>query len=105
MQQTSNGHSTESSREEQVGVIRIQSIVSSRYPNHERPVNWDRRVSGIDVVLTNDGRTVRLLSDGSQSPPKPGWGIILRDGDGEGAYRWTLYAVPRGAAIPVNSTF
>ncbi len=74
--------------------VEIDSVVSSRYPGHERPLNWDERVDGVDVVKTKDQKTLRLLSDGGQSPPQPGWKILVSSGDEAKGYKWTLYGMP-----------
>jgi hypothetical protein len=77
--------------------VTVSEIVSSRYAGHRRPASWDQRLAGIDVVRTSDNSpiknaTIKLCSDGGQSPPQPGWRIVLRDGSAEEGYRWTLYA-------------
>lgn len=78
--------------------VQISSLEASRYaPSHERPASWDRRVDGIDVVRTADGQTIKLQSDGQQSPPKEGWIILLTGGNGDDGYIWTLYGIPAGA--------
>lgn len=74
--------------------IMIKEIVSSRYQDHKRPLSWDDRREGVDVVRSDDGREVRLFSDGGQSPPKPGWIILVNDGAPDIGYRWTLYGMP-----------
>ncbi len=81
--------------------VDIAEVISSRYPYsaNERPLSWDERVSGHDVVLTTDGQTLRLMSDGQQSPPNRGWGIVLTGGNPKSGYQWTLYSLPKGAAV------
>lgn len=74
--------------------VLVQEIVKSRYARDSRPASWDERVAGTDVVRTSEGLVLQLTSDGQQSPPQPGWEILLRDGDAEG-YSWTLYGMPR----------
>ena len=74
--------------------IRVQEIISSRYPGHKRPESWDSRKAGVDVIRSEEGKTLRLLSDGQQSPPQPSWELIISDGDAESGYKWTLYGVP-----------
>ena len=81
--------------------ITVAELVSSRYGAamgsvvKGRPSSWDGRKSGIDVVRSESGETVKLLSDGQQSPPEKGWKIVLIDGDSAGGFRWTLYGLPR----------
>ena len=77
--------------------VQVAEQIASRYstsPVAGRPVSWDDRFPGIDVVRTEDGRTLRLASDGQQSCPASGWVILLSDGDAERGYRWTLYGLP-----------
>jgi len=75
--------------------IEVAEIVSSRYPDHVRPLSWDLRRAGVDLVRTADGKTLKLLSDGGQSPPHSGWVIILTGGDANSGFTWTLYGMPR----------
>lgn len=63
-------------------------------PLPAKPLIWDNRVSGIDVVETADGDILRLLSDGSQSVPQPGWVLMLTKGDQATGFTWTLYGLP-----------
>jgi hypothetical protein len=63
-------------------------------PELNRPMSWDDRRGGVDVVRVAGGEVVRLLSSGMQSVPKPGWVIILTSGSEEGGYSWTLYGLP-----------
>jgi hypothetical protein len=81
-------------------LVHVDELVSSRYDDlcleHRlthgcRPVGWDERRGGIDVVRTREAKLLKLESDGGQSPPKPGWVLILRGGDSERGYGWTLY--------------
>lgn len=64
----------------------------------ERPFVWDERCDGVDKIETTEGEVIELWSEGMQSPPKPGWVILLREQGAEG-YAWTLYALPKGAEI------
>lgn len=75
--------------------IKVSELLESRYPDGKRPLSWDLRKEGVDVVLTTDGDTVRLISDGQQSPPKAGQVLMLTGGDPERGYVWTLYGLPR----------
>jgi len=77
--------------------LTVGEIVSSRYPDNKRPESWEARRAGLDVVRTEDGRTLRLASDGGQSPPQPGWVIMVTEGDLDAGYRWTLYGLPAAA--------
>ena len=73
--------------------IEVAECVSSRYVQHRRPLSWDLRRAGIDTIRTTDGRVLRLESSGDQSPPRPGWTIVLMSGDDERGYAWTLYGI------------
>lgn len=75
--------------------VQVDSILSSRYPGNERPLSWDDRRDGIDTIRTKDQKTLRLLSDGGQSPPQPGWSILISEGDASQGYKWTLYGMPK----------
>ena len=76
----------------------VSTIQSSRYRGNIRPQSWDERVEGIDTIVTTDGRTLRLKSDGQQSPPQVGWVILLSAGDDQSGYVWTLYGIPKQAS-------
>jgi len=72
----------------------IAEVRSLRYTDNRRPQSWDKRLAGNDVVTTVDGKILRLFSDGGQSPPSPGWVILVSGGDSERGYLWTLYGIP-----------
>ncbi|MCB0353085.1 MAG: hypothetical protein KDD64_06150 [Bdellovibrionales bacterium] len=73
--------------------VRVGKIISSRYSGDSRPANWDLRTPGIDVIESTDGHAIKLESDGQQSPPQPGWEILITGGSEESGYRWTLYGL------------
>lgn len=75
--------------------IRVTEVVSSRYPGNKKPLSWDARVQGFDRVRAEDGSTYNLLSDGGQSPPQPGWDLMLTTVQPDGSYTWTLYGLAR----------
>lgn len=79
--------------------VTVSEIVSSRYPSNTRPEKWDERRSGVDTIRTSDGQILKLLSDGQQSPPLPGWSILLRGGDDVRGFEWTLYGIPQGCEV------
>lgn len=56
-------------------------------------MNWDDRIEGVDVVESDTGETVRLWSEGSQSPPQSGWTIVLRETSTPDKLRWTLFSI------------
>lgn len=74
--------------------VQVEELLSSRYSSGERPASWDERQAGEDLVRTSEGQTLKLWSEGGQSPPRCGWRIILRSGTKESGYRWTLYSLP-----------
>ena len=90
--------------------IEVASVVSARYgdaegrdavassqwhtPGLDRPLDWDSRVAGNDVVTTTSGQQVTLRSTGMQSVPQPGWVLMLTSGTPVDGYEWTLYGLP-----------
>lgn len=78
-------------------LVEISAVISSRYPGNCRPASWDDRSSGIDVVRGTEGSTFKLRSSGGQSPPQPGWKIVLRNGSPEEGFAWTLYGIAGNA--------
>lgn len=92
--------------------VDVAETLESRYSpqgygsvSADRPLQWEERLEGIDLIRTTDGRTIRLRSDGQQSPPKSGWGLIISGGDALGGYTWTLYSLPRGAEVSSGPRF
>jgi len=87
--------------------IQVQELVSSRYEGLSfgdpdspddglpRPLSWDARIEGVDVVRTSDGATLKLQSSAMQTPPQPGWVLVLTDGSVADGFAWTLYGMPR----------
>lgn len=84
----------ESTSEQLPRRVHIAESKSERYPDNMRPVDWDFRRAGADVVKTVGGEELRLISTGQQSPPQPGWVIMLTAGDAGSGYSWTLYGLP-----------
>lgn len=75
--------------------IEVAELISSRYQENERPDSWSERFEGFDVIRTTEGKVVKLLSSGGQSPPAKGWRLVLTSGEPERGYEWTLYGLPR----------
>ena len=80
--------------------IRKQSRYDEHYENGlleegKRPMLWENRREGIDVIETTDDEELRLVSDGQQSPPAEGWTLMLTDGDAEVGFSWTLYGMSK----------
>ena len=79
--------------------VTVKSVSNFRYSSGVyRPQNWDERKSGIETVVTECGKTLRLFCDGQQSTPQPGWVIVVdsksvRD---DGSLNWTLFGMPKG---------
>lgn len=87
----------------------VQSIVSSRYAPGTRPVSWDARKVGFEVIQTTESEQIQLWSRGGQSTPAPGWQLLLTkptevntNSDSPttstSAIEWTLYGVPPSAS-------
>lgn len=78
--------------------IVVGKVVSPRYHNKDpyhqlsRPLSWDERHAGVDVVEDQEGKTYQLASLASQSSPQTGWELLLTDCK-SGAYSWTLYGI------------
>jgi hypothetical protein len=79
--------------------ITVEKIITSRYEVNKRPASWDQRVAGRDLILATNGEPIPLDSTGGQSPPQPGWVILLTDGSQDTGYHWTLYGLPRGVTV------
>ena len=73
-------------------VIAVSKVVSSRYEPGTRPVSWDERVTGEEVVVSDEGDEITLVSNGGQSSPAPGWLLLLEQQDNS-SYSWTLYGL------------
>ena len=74
--------------------VTVTLISSSRYSNNQRPESWDDRHAGLDSIVTSTGEKIVLFSDGGQSPPQPGWIILVSATTYEGGSLWTLYSMP-----------
>ena len=77
--------------------VSVAEVVSSRYVGArggDRPLLWDERRAGKDVVRIEGGETLTLQSSAMQSTPKPGWILVLTGGSQGGGYTWTLYGIP-----------
>jgi hypothetical protein len=84
--------------------FQVCELISSRYGapvsgrgfscNPQRPLSWDERKEGVDVVRTLSGEEVKLYSSPMQSPPQPGWVVLITGGSGDTGYTWTLYGIP-----------
>lgn len=79
--------------------IAVAELVDSRYVDGKRPEQWEKRLEGIDLIKSEEGAVLKLWSDGGQSPPQAGWGIVLVSGDATRGYNWTLYSLPKGASM------
>ncbi len=84
--------------------VTVKSVVSSRYGDNlkqgeSRPLSWDQRKEGRDIIISESGENIPLFCDGGQSVPQPGWVLLLTDGDTNLGYRWTLFGMPKGTEI------
>jgi hypothetical protein len=76
--------------------VSVAEVVSSRYGGDrdaERPLLWDERRPGKDVVRIDGGEILTLQSSAMQSTPKPGWILVLTGGSLHEGYTWTLYGI------------
>jgi hypothetical protein len=76
--------------------VSVTGVVSSRYGRFsagKRPLRWDDRVEGREVVKVEGGQELTLLSSAMQSTPKPGWILVLTGGSEREGYTWTLYGI------------
>ena len=74
----------------------VVEVVSSRYGTSDggaRPLLWDERHEGFDIVRIEGGETLTLKSSAMQSTPKPGWILVLTGGSQSEGYTWTLYGI------------
>lgn len=79
--------------------VQVGELIVGRYADlpegNTRPLIWENRIAGVDLVRLTDGRELKLVSDGQQSPPKKGWVLMLTDGSKDEGYHWTLYGMPK----------
>ena len=55
----------------------VRSLLEGRYGDKSRPLSWDKRYDGYDVVELLDGEQLRLFSNGGQESPRAGWELLL----------------------------
>lgn len=91
----------------------VTAVKEHRYHNKpelkvapgSKPLNWDLRLAGEDVVSTTFrvseaenalvSREIKLKSMGDQAVPAPGWTLMLSEGNESEGYHWTLYGFDR----------
>ena len=79
--------------------VTVVDVISTRYRSEteskggDRPISWDERVEGIDTIRAAGGEVLRLKSSAMQSPPKPGWVLVVTGGCDVEGYTWTLYGI------------
>ena len=74
----------------------VKRVLEGRYAPGARPLSWDKRVVGNDLIETVAGETVLLASNGGQSTPDAGWELLLSDANTEdGGVEWTLYGIAK----------
>jgi hypothetical protein len=74
----------------------VKELLSGRYAPGSRPVSWDDRKEGFESIVTEDGETILLASNGGQSTPTGAWELLLTnqiESESGPAYSWTLYGV------------
>jgi hypothetical protein len=74
---------------------KVSSVISGRYESGKKPVAWDERISGLDIILDQSGEEVILYSSGDQCTPAPGWELLLTGGSDQGGSIWTLYGITK----------
>ncbi len=82
--------------------IIVTEVLSARYGPGKRPVSWDDRSPGIEVVRDAEGQEYRLYSNGGQSTPATGWELLLTkeselEGENTPVLEWTLYGIKKAA--------
>ena len=79
--------------------IVVKEVLKSRYQPGQRPVSWDKRVAGVESIVSFEGEEIDLYSNGQQSSPDVGWELLLtKDNEGEKGEEgvcWTLYGVSK----------
>lgn len=75
--------------------LNVTELLHSRYTGGRRPASWDLRRDGNDFVRSDDGKVIKLWSDGGQTPPKAGSVLMITGGDDQAGYSWTLYGIAR----------
>lgn len=74
--------------------IIVEQLIEGRYPAGQKPISWDERREGIELVQTSSGEQIRLASNGGQSTPAKGWELLLTSLDpSSNASKWTLYGL------------
>lgn len=78
-------------------VVTVKEVQSSRYPPGLRPLKWETRVEGLEVIRDESGAAIRLWSGAAQAAPSPGCQLFLvkrrEGGENEVGYEWTLYGL------------
>jgi len=72
--------------------IVVTKVIKGRYAPGVKPLSWDQRAPGVDIVETREGRVVELSSKGGQSTPGIGWELMLQSASPTGV-EWTLYGI------------
>jgi hypothetical protein len=74
---------------------KVSAVVSGRYDSGKKPVSWDERIAGLDIVVDESGDEISLYSSGDQSTPAPGWELLLTGASDQGGSTWTLYGIAK----------
>ncbi len=93
----------------------VKEVLDCRYSPGQRPLSWDKRYPGVEGIVTTEGESVTLYSNGGQSSPRPGWELLLlkpADSTPEqsvdedvpsGAISWTLYGIKKLEENPTST--
>lgn len=82
--------------------VLVTDVLSARYQPGTKPLSWDKRFDGIDIVKTADSEVYALASSGAQSTPAKGWTLLITEQAGEAEFqklgklpthKWTLYGI------------
>ncbi len=72
----------------------VTGLVQGKYKPGSKPLSWDDRSNGVDIVLDVNGEELVLDSRGDQSTPDVGWEIFI-DGKSDVGFTWTLYGIQK----------
>ena len=78
--------------------VLVSQVLAGRYAPGSRPVSWNDRKEGIESIITSEGDTIQLFSNGGQSTPSKNWELLLTKADRSSpdpTFSWTLYGVKR----------
>lgn len=72
----------------------VRELIKGRYQDELKPLKWDERISGFDLIIDSNGNHLKLESEGDQSSPSKNWQILLTgQGSEPNTFKWTLYGM------------